>query len=359
MDHPDDDELEISVFGPGTGESIVLHLGGRSWVIVDSCRNPKTRRPVAVEYLQSLDVDCATQVGLILATHWDSDHIRGIGDVAKSCPGVPIWSSAAVDHVEFDALLSLEEREPGSTAGRLREMLLLRQALGGGHRIGVEWVRSRTMVFSLPAGAGLPRRELWALSPSGRSVSAMLQRLQHVLHDGDPKDLPTAVRKMSRNDTSVALLLRIGDDRAVLLGADLEHTESTDAGWLDAVAFGRELEVQADLVKVPHHGSEDGHCDDMWELLLDKQPKGALTPFNSSSVPKDTDLDRIRGLTSATYITCDGGHDEPVPLLEELESAEGVSLRRLEGALGHVRWRRKIDPNATWAVALDGRACSI
>src|SRR5947209_2078343 len=34
---PGADELELTVFGGGFGESICVHVGGGSWVIVDSC----------------------------------------------------------------------------------------------------------------------------------------------------------------------------------------------------------------------------------------------------------------------------------------------------------------------------------
>lgn len=35
------DELEVSVFGPGVGESVVVHLGHGDWMVVDSCLNPR------------------------------------------------------------------------------------------------------------------------------------------------------------------------------------------------------------------------------------------------------------------------------------------------------------------------------
>ena len=33
---PDSDEFEFTLIGPGYGESIILHLGGGVWVLVDS-----------------------------------------------------------------------------------------------------------------------------------------------------------------------------------------------------------------------------------------------------------------------------------------------------------------------------------
>lgn len=37
MDPPDAQEMEITLFGPGYGESVVVHLGDQHWFIVDSC----------------------------------------------------------------------------------------------------------------------------------------------------------------------------------------------------------------------------------------------------------------------------------------------------------------------------------
>src|SRR5262245_58961005 len=54
---PASDEVEISLFGPGIGECSVVHLGGGQWMVVDSCIDRSTRRPVALEYLAEIGVD--------------------------------------------------------------------------------------------------------------------------------------------------------------------------------------------------------------------------------------------------------------------------------------------------------------
>jgi glyoxylase-like metal-dependent hydrolase (beta-lactamase superfamily II) len=71
------DEAEVSVFGPGFGECVVVHIGRGEWVVVDSCLDAESGRPVALEYLKQLGVDVATQVSLVIATHWHDDHIWG------------------------------------------------------------------------------------------------------------------------------------------------------------------------------------------------------------------------------------------------------------------------------------------
>ena len=40
---PRTDELEVSLFGPGVGECVIVHLGAGEWMVVDSCLDPATR----------------------------------------------------------------------------------------------------------------------------------------------------------------------------------------------------------------------------------------------------------------------------------------------------------------------------
>ena len=67
---PEENEIEISLFGPGYGECVVVHLGSDHWVVVDSCIDVESRRPVAVEYLEILGRDPAGAVKCVVASHW-------------------------------------------------------------------------------------------------------------------------------------------------------------------------------------------------------------------------------------------------------------------------------------------------
>ena len=48
VDPPSPDELEISLFGPGRGECVVVHLGNNDWLVVDSCLDNTSSQPVAL-----------------------------------------------------------------------------------------------------------------------------------------------------------------------------------------------------------------------------------------------------------------------------------------------------------------------
>ncbi len=67
---PAKDEIEISIFGPGIGECILLHLGDNEWIVVDSCIDRITHGPIGIKYLKDLNVNLATSVKLFIITHW-------------------------------------------------------------------------------------------------------------------------------------------------------------------------------------------------------------------------------------------------------------------------------------------------
>ena len=92
---PTSHQLEISVFGPGIGECVVVHVGDGDWIVVDSCLNRQSGRPVALDYLRSLGVDVASQVRLVVATHWHDDHIRGIAEILRAAESARFVNSAA------------------------------------------------------------------------------------------------------------------------------------------------------------------------------------------------------------------------------------------------------------------------
>src|SRR6266545_2127970 len=81
---PAADEFEVSVLGPGYGECIVVHLGHGEWLINDSCVD-RNRRAAGLSYLDTLGVDVTQAVKVVVASHWDDDHVRGLGEVVDKC----------------------------------------------------------------------------------------------------------------------------------------------------------------------------------------------------------------------------------------------------------------------------------
>jgi len=181
-----------------------------------------------------------------------------------------------------------------------------------------------------------------ALSPSdGRVKMAISAFANAIPKEGDPQRSIS----VNQNDTSVALWVQFGNQH-VLLGADLEHTGIQGEGWM-AVLESFQGSSRAQLYKIPHHGSANGHHQEIWDRLLQPNPVAALTPYSSglTPLPQPSELAKLRQLTNELYCTSTGGGKVAPkdPLVEKLARNAGVRRRALEGKPGHIRVR--------WSVA--------
>lgn len=100
---PESHQFEVSLFGPGVGESVVVHLGSNNWIIVDSCKTAH-HQAAALEYLDGLGVDLSNDVKAVVATHWHNDHVRGLDETFTRCSSAKFICSSALLTDEFLAL---------------------------------------------------------------------------------------------------------------------------------------------------------------------------------------------------------------------------------------------------------------
>jgi hypothetical protein len=111
--------------------------------------------------------------------------------------------------------------------------------------------------------------------------------------------------KTSPNHRSIVILLKLNSE-VVLFGSDLEVNEDDRMGWNDIISNSQIIKNsnKARYFKIPHHGSENGFHTLIWEKLLDSEPVGTLTPWNTKTkLPKKEMLDRYKSLTKSLYIT--------------------------------------------------------
>lgn len=97
---PDPAEIEVAMFGPGYGESILVHIGNGEWLVIDSFLDPD-RRPSALVYLERLGHNPAKAIKLIVATHWHDNHIRGMGRLVESGSSARFCCAGALRSSEF------------------------------------------------------------------------------------------------------------------------------------------------------------------------------------------------------------------------------------------------------------------
>lgn len=350
---PSNSEIEITVLGPGYGESVVVHLGNGDWLIVDSCVDSSDpQKSVApLRYLHQLGVQVEQAVKYIVVSHWDDDHVKGISEVVEACTNADFICSDVFPNEKFTSFVEAisvgESKTDGGNVKNIREVLHLLKA------------RNKPIKRATPARLLCSNPAITCWSPSDMDAHEFLENIAS-MYPKAMEGLRKAIPGTS-NLTSVVLTIE-WHDVSVLLGADMETSPDNQRGWGAIVSEAIKIGVMpANLVKIPHHGSLTGHDDRMWKDLLSDEPVSVITPFGKgkhvSRPPTQGDVARIRGKSKHTYITA----RHIPPKLPKMEFAVQRSLR--EGSItlttkkipmGIVRHRRV--PGAEWKCELFGAA---
>ena len=348
---PQDDEIELALFGPGYGESIALHVGGGAWVLVDSCLD-KDGTPRSLRYLESLGLDPARAVVLIVATHWHDDHIRGMARMVEACDGADFCCAAVLGRQEFlSAVGALEARPFSDTGSGVREIHSVFSRRGDA---------ASRQIFALANQRILKRGEceVWSLSPD----SAVFEDFLRSIGRWVPVERQTKTRfpDPSPNEAAVALWVGIGD-AALLLGADLERR-----GWTGILQSGARPSGAASVFKIPHHGSGNAHEPGVWTHMLTPNPFAVLTPWRRGrgALPTRRDVQRILACTKNAYATTKTdslrtGSARRGQTVERTIRESGIRLRHLPMSPGWLRLRRPLDSPTPWTVETFGPACHL
>ena len=347
---PTADEVEVVVFGPGYGEAIAVHLGDHQWLLVDSCIDPNTKRPAALDYLAAIGVP-ATDVRVVVATHWHDDHVRGLSNVVAACSNAELQISGALDSKEARQLLAAYSSQPapGLAVGTKEMVKAIQQGSD------TYYLHSRTTVHDFVASHGA-RIVVTALSPTQAAITKSLAHLAQYLPDPTGQ-LPIGhITPVAPNSEAVVLHIDIGGD-AILLGSDLE--ENAHFGWTalaaDKLNAGR---TKASVYKVAHHGSHTGDTGLIWQTFLQPGSTAALTPFKRGNVslPTEADLIRLTGSASSTYLSSRASRKATMDASLAKKLGQTVkNLATVNNGFGAVRMRRSVGA-ANWRVECFGDA---
>lgn len=341
---PQPDEFQLLLFGPGYGESILIHIGSNKWIIIDSCIF-ENGEPAPIKFLQDAGIDPSTAVTLIIATHWHDDHIRGMSKIVETCTSATFCCSMSLSKEEFiNNVTKIESETPivGGSGGReITKILELLEFRSPPKRV-ISGTRIKS--FSASDFSHGKEAEVWALSPSDKQIDIFLNKIAELCTDIDKTRF--RISSEGKNDTSVVLWISIGDLK-ILLGADLEETADHETGWSVAISSeGRKTEDQANIFKIPHHGSITGHSDDVWNQMIQNDAISITTPFNrGKKLPSKTDIDRILTFSDAAYLTKCSPDLKPIKrhLTVEKTIKETVGkLRRINNSPGTILIRCNI-----------------
>ena len=348
---PGEEELELTLLGPGYGESIAIHLGCGDWVIVDSFLDPDGT-PAALRYLETIGVCPNEAVVLIVATHWHDDHIRGMARLLQVCPTAQFCCASALCSTEFlTAIGTLEGNHFSASGSGLRELYRVFSYLGERETPPIHALANRVLL----------RRShciVRSLSPSDRVFQTFLRTIGELVpRKGGNK---TRLRDLSPNETSVVLWLQ-NRGCSVLLGADLKKQ-----GWVAIVEDEARENRVASVFKVPHHGSGNANEPAVWDRMLEDQPIAILTPWKRGrgSLPAANDVQRIMRSTTNAWITNGSApghtlarHEDRA--VEKTLRESHVRVRRLAHDGGFIRLRRSVGADGQWTVEPFGNACHL
>jgi hypothetical protein len=349
------DEVELSFFGPGFGECIVVHVGDGHWFVVDSCIDPSDKsdqRPVGERYLRSLGVPIETHVDPVVATHWHDDHVKGLSRLIDQARSAKVCCANVFTRDEFVKYVQTIRKGSAATAGgKVSEFARIIDLLSAGRRVSKKATAGR-LIHRWQLGSNGIECDLISLSPSDRDLSAFFEAVA--------LDTPTwleSKRSAVSNEPnllSVVLHLRM-PNFSVLLGADMEIVPEESRGWRAVFQEANDLGLpSASVIKVSHHGSKNGHFEDAWEHMIEAGAIGVVTPFNrlaaEKKLPTEDDIERLRVSVGRLFLTAPrigkAARKDRDPTVKRGLRSANISMRDLDSPIGMVRLRRQFEADS-------------
>lgn len=406
LDTPDDNVAEVTLIGgtDGFGESILVHIGNGQWLIVDCCINPITGQCLPLEYLKSINVDIKEQVKYVVCTHWHDDHIAGLATLLSQCgEGTKFALSCAEDREKVVYELAQDFDYSGKSSV-LKELTKSLQIVAD-NKIKIKRIEQDKLIFKKG------KAQAFALSPSEAEVrrfeSELVKaqsRFYHFVKDikeikqnsnellesaediekaffetvdnlltadtdvAEQKVMPVEdltnfkdAKIVKPNNRCVAMLVSFGGHH-IVLGADLEVAQ-LDTGWHSVLQCDCMDGIQANLFKIPHHGSETGYLKDFLETFIKSDATSKLTSWilGGNMLPKADMLRLYYNHTKNLYITTTKllrfKNTESNPSIRKLMNSKTESICEIIPQLGIIRSRIKIDDdNDNWSTDTFGSA---
>ncbi|MCC6553741.1 MAG: hypothetical protein IT372_12065 [Polyangiaceae bacterium] len=292
------DHLVVLAFGPGKGELILVRVPPDAWMVVDGCGIGKSL------YAPSALAHYRARPRIVLLTHPHDDHSRGVAELIKTM--APREREETWPRIGM--VLPPGDDVAARSAGFIGGVTL--QAIAA---VMSRWRASPACRWDANIGDVEPLGDATLLVISPRAEVRARQL-----------DLWRTRQPFDRNVISTALLLT-WRGRRILLGSDL--VESPDGGWSHSLVLDPEL-GDHDLLKVPHHGSDEALLDDILRPRARvPDPLRVVTPYSPKRLPRFSDGEGAHRVVShggTSYLT-----GLPRPHAEQSGLAEERSLEQL------------------------------
>jgi beta-lactamase superfamily II metal-dependent hydrolase len=281
--------------GSGVGESITILLPDDRTIVVDACAVDGINLPA--ELLRHLGI---SSIDLLVLTHPDLDHVRGIAQIVDEFKPAEVWRYP-LGSAPRDAIAKWATNRNPDLLAALEAMDRSLERTGRVFSVhhGHCWPGDPGVV-TLRAIAPTPKDlermgKVWdrLVGPRPRMRAAIDRWLQEVVSGARP--LGDAA-----NVLSIGAVLTWESHKIVLGGDVMRGSRSPFSGWKGIVRIleGRgpaDLLSRASLVKVAHHGSRHSFDAEAWSLHSQGGKVRALVaPFRPSGLPDEHCLSDLR-----------------------------------------------------------------
>jgi len=353
-------EAEVTLLGTGGGygESVLLKVGIDEWIIIDSCIDPYTKKPLPLQYLEELGVPLE-KVRLVICTHWHNDHIIGISQILASCLNAKFVFSRITDLKKFLYLCGLDSQKTSKGSVTSTEEFLNCIKIVAGRRDYFFTAEADKKIYRSIVRPINLEFELYALSPSPKVIEDFTGEISTLITEYGQRN--NAIINKSPNDKSVALLLKFGNTR-VILGADLEIGRDENEGWRHIVINSLVCDDhRSSIFKIPHHGSENGYLQEVFMNLINEDGILKIAPFARHNLPTDNMIDVFSTHSNHLYLTSKNSisqkpknRDKGIAKIAELACK---NLREVKFSYGVIQSRIQYTNNlASWVTLTHGAA---
>jgi len=316
---PKIDEFELTFFGPGYGESIVVHIPGIGWGIIDSCEfGPATDR--VVPPLQYLIYQQVESLAFLILTHPHEDHFKGMEQI--------------IDH--YLGRIKRVCRYAGEGARELAEYMVRRGVKGTPGAVslsavfkalkkaidnGAESRRLGAMTQVVPRKNALVNgrtieTEVLSLSPLAEDEGAYVDILRRAFQEQNGEII--SIPDKDHNLIASAIWISAGQVVA-LLGSDVEKGRSQSRGWRGIVGSVDTPDLAVKALKVPHHGSPNAYYEKAFE---EHSRHGKITSVVTPNIrvnahrPSEKVIDKIAIHSSHVGLTSHVSYLRPVDVYD-------------------------------------------
>lgn len=306
---PQENEVEITVFGSGYGESIVLHVPGVGWGVVDSCETKINNKRVIppLQYLLEVFSPDLPPLAFVVLTHPHEDHYLGLEEIIREYSGgvERICIYDGVGTKEFKAYLASRYVATSDKPkfSKLYDTIVNAQRKRGVHLKNL--VENTTIIEKRNEEISGKKIDIKiiSLSPSSESLRRYSDSFLKLIPTKEGETLKLYDDSL-QNLVSSALLIQVGDVQ-IILGSDVEKGSKGLTGWEGIITNKDRPDLWANYVKISHHGGESGYSQNAWDLHSKHcKPMAVMTPFvKGKKLPQNDDVVRLKKVADPVGLT--------------------------------------------------------